>query len=69
VKDGETGFVRPVRDVEALGTAVISLLENAKLRRGFAENARRIGRSEFSLAAIAKKTFEAYQEILDEPTL
>ena len=65
IRDGETGFVRPVRDVEALAGAVRELLTSADLRARFAAAAARLGRSDFSLEGIAGKTRDAYREILD----
>ena len=64
VREGETGFVRPVKDVEALAQAVIHLLEKPELRARLAENAKRVGRAEFSLESISRRTFAAYGEIL-----
>jgi glycosyltransferase involved in cell wall biosynthesis len=63
VKDGETGFVRPVGDVEGLAGAVIRLLTSPVERDRLARRAAEAGREEFSLDAIARKTLHAYREI------
>jgi 1,2-diacylglycerol 3-alpha-glucosyltransferase len=49
VKDGETGFLVPPRDVNALAQATIRLLKNDKLRREMGENASKMVRENFSL--------------------
>jgi glycosyltransferase involved in cell wall biosynthesis len=64
VRDGETGFVRPVGDDAALAAAVVSLLKQPELRARMARRAREVGESDFSLPAIARRTFEIYAEIL-----
>jgi glycosyltransferase involved in cell wall biosynthesis len=64
IQDGETGFVRPVGDVEALAERVIELLRDGELRARLATHAREVGRRHFALDAIAAQTVAAYEEIL-----
>jgi len=64
VRDGETGFVRPVGDVEGLAAAVGSILTSAELRERLARRAREVGESEFGLDGIARRTVEVYEEVL-----
>jgi glycosyltransferase involved in cell wall biosynthesis len=66
VGDGETGFVRPVRDVAGLAQCVLAILRDVALRERLAANARQVGRAEFALDAIAQKTVAAYREILGD---
>ena len=65
IREGETGFVRPIGDVEALAERLIAVLRDRDLRDRLANRAKEVGRAEFSLDAIARKTVVAYQEILE----
>jgi glycosyltransferase involved in cell wall biosynthesis len=64
IRDGETGFVRPVGDVEGLAEAVGVLLGDADRRETVAAAARRVGEAEYSLERIARATVDAWREIL-----
>jgi glycosyltransferase involved in cell wall biosynthesis len=64
IREGETGFVRPIGDVEGLAERLIAVLRDRNLRDHLAQRAKEVGRAEFSLDAIAKKTVAAYREIL-----
>jgi glycosyltransferase involved in cell wall biosynthesis len=68
VRDGETGFVRPVGDDAALAAALLRLLGSRDVRDPLARRAREVGESDFSLEGIARKTVGAYEEILATPT-
>jgi len=64
IREGETGFVRPVGDVEGLAERIHTLLTDAELRARLAAGARRVGEEEYSLDRIARKTVDAWGEIL-----
>ncbi len=64
IREGETGFVRPVGDVEGLAERVLAILRDDGLRHRLAGRARQIGRAEFALAPIAQRTAGVYREIL-----
>lgn len=64
IRDGETGFVRPIGDVGGLAERVRVLLSDHNLRNRLAANARRVGEEEYSLDRIARKTVEAWETIL-----
>jgi glycosyltransferase involved in cell wall biosynthesis len=64
IREGETGFVRPIGDVDGLAERLIVVLRDRNLRDRLAQRAKEVGRAEFSLDAIAKKTLDAYREIL-----
>lgn len=64
VREGETGFIRPVGDVPALAECVVRLLTDGDLRARMAARAKETGVEEFSTDAIARKTVDAYREIL-----
>jgi len=64
IREGETGYVRPVGDVPGLAEKVIAILTDQKLRERLAGQAKELGGREFSLDAIARRTLAAYQEVL-----
>jgi len=65
VDDGETGFIVPPRDSEALAEAVIRLLKDEKLRKEMGENAYRKLKEDFSWDKIAEKTIEVYKKAIE----
>jgi len=64
VKDGETGFLVPARDVNALAEAIVKLLKDDKLRQEMGENAYRMVREKFSWDEFAQRTLEVYEEAI-----
>ncbi|MAF26858.1 MAG: glycosyltransferase family 4 protein [Gemmatimonadota bacterium] len=64
IREGETGFVRPVGDVEALAERVTAILRDEGLRTRLAAGARALGQQEFAGEPIARRTVAAYEEIL-----
>lgn len=60
---GETGFLVPVRDSDALATRICEVLENETLRRRFGEAAVRMAREKFSIKIITEKHIAVYREI------
>jgi N-acetyl-alpha-D-glucosaminyl L-malate synthase BshA len=64
VVDGETGFLRPVGDVEALAAAALAVLTDPALGRRFAEAGRRRAVERFSQAKIVAQYRELYQRVL-----
>lgn len=65
VKDGETGFVVPVDDVDALAAAVTKLLDDGPLRRSMGEAARAHGLDHFSLAAAGARWLPILQPLIE----
>lgn len=63
-RDGETGFVVPPRDPQALAAAIKRLLEDEALRLSMGERARLHARS-FSVEEMARKVLSFYQELLE----
>jgi glycosyltransferase involved in cell wall biosynthesis len=63
VRDGETGFLVPIGDGEALGAAIVTLLTDRSLaaRMGAAARARA---PEFSIEAMAMRTRDVYERVL-----
>lgn len=65
VRDGEDGFIVPPRDSNALGKAIMRLLENPELRKEMGENGRRIAEDEFSVDRMVEDTLKVYREVLE----
>ncbi len=62
VLDGETGFLVPARDSQALATSLAILLTNRQQAVQFAERGKRRAEGQFSLATMVR----AYQTLYDE---
>ncbi len=64
VVSGETGYVVPVRDVEAVAGAVTAVLADAERARAMAVAARRRIEDGFTVEAMVRDTTAAYDELL-----
>jgi glycosyltransferase involved in cell wall biosynthesis len=64
VRDGETGFLVPPRDPEALAERVSQLLSDPALARDMGERGRRRQREEFSRDAMVAQVSELYRRLL-----
>ena len=62
VLDGETGFLVPPRDSQALASSVATLLTNKQQAAQFAEKGKRRAEGQFSLGTMVR----AYQSLYDE---
>jgi glycosyltransferase involved in cell wall biosynthesis len=69
VVDGETGFLVPERDSEALARAITTLLENPIQRAAFGAKARRRVETQFSDVQMVRATERLYERILVEKGL
>jgi glycosyltransferase involved in cell wall biosynthesis len=63
VRDGETGYLVPDRDVEALAERVGALLKNKKERLRMGRAAREMVENEFDVRAVKEKYLEVYREL------
>lgn len=63
VRDGDNGFLVPVRDVQALAAALRSLINNVALRAKMGQRAREIVQEEFSQERVIAETLAVYQEL------
>jgi len=63
VRDGDDGFLVPVRDTQALAVALRSLIDNVALRAKMGQRARAIVLSEFSQERVIAETLVVYQEL------
>jgi glycosyltransferase involved in cell wall biosynthesis len=65
VDDGVTGILVPPRDVGALSSAVIRLLEDRPLRQKIGAAAKERGRRLHAPGVVAQQSVETYREILE----
>jgi starch synthase len=65
VDDGNTGYIVPPRNPEALAEATIKLLKDKRLRREMGENAYEKLKADFSWDKIADKTIEVYRKAIE----
>jgi N-acetyl-alpha-D-glucosaminyl L-malate synthase BshA len=65
VADGETGYLFPVGDVDAMAAAALRLLEDEPARRALGEAARRRAVEVFSQNAIVERYKAVYARVLD----
>ena len=65
IGNGVNGLVVPPGDPEALGEAILRLLQNKEERMKFGISARASVEKEFSLAQFAKKTEDVYFDLLE----
>lgn len=64
IRDGETGFVVPLGDVEAFASPLCEMAEDDSLCKNLGRNARRWMESEFSCERLARKTEDVYSGAL-----
>jgi glycosyltransferase involved in cell wall biosynthesis len=62
VRDGETGFLVPVNDPEALADRIESLIMDASLRRRFGEAGRSLMVDQFDRAAVLRQMLAVYAD-------
>jgi glycosyltransferase involved in cell wall biosynthesis len=65
IEDGETGFVVPVGDVNAMAAAVRLLAEDPELRTRMGEQAQEVGLEKFDAAAAVTAWEDVFDQILD----
>lgn len=63
VRDGDNGFLVPVRDAQALALALRRLIDNVALRAKMGQRAREIILAEFSQEQVIAETLAVYQEL------
>ena len=64
IVDGETGFLTPVGDAQALAARMRQLLESPQLRRDMGASGRRTIKARFSLDVAGRAFLDKYVEIL-----
>jgi rhamnosyl/mannosyltransferase len=64
-RDGETGFVVPARDPDALAAALARLMDDAALRARLGAAGRARVRQEFTLENMVARVMRVYDQVLD----
>lgn len=67
VVDGETGYLRPVGDVEGMAEGALRLLRDEDLRRAFGEAGRKRAVEVFSQDAVVERYRSIYQRLTGLP--
>lgn len=67
VRDGENGFLVPVRSVEPLAECLSKLAGDAALREGFGVRGRDIALNGFSSKQVVEETLAVYQGLVGKP--
>jgi L-malate glycosyltransferase len=67
VVDGETGFLVPPRDHDAMAGAIVRLLTDEPLRRRMGEAGRARVRARFSAERMVQDTMKVYQRVAMHP--
>lgn len=65
VDHGQTGYLVPPRDTNALAEAIILLLENKESRLRLGQNGKRKVNTEFTAEIVAGKTLDVYRRAID----
>jgi len=68
VRDGETGFLRPVGDIDAMAAAAVQVLRDRDLWQQMSTRAAADARERFSLDAIVSEYEAFYRYTLDQPS-
>lgn len=63
VRDGDNGFLVPVRDAQSLAVALRSLIDDVALRARMGQRAREIVLAEFSQERVIAETLAVYREL------
>ena len=66
ITDGETGFLIPPKDPQAIADAVTYVIENPEKVKTVVENARKLVRENFDYRENARQFVKLYRELLDE---
>ncbi|MCC6794159.1 MAG: glycosyltransferase [Candidatus Hydrogenedentes bacterium] len=64
VRDGETGFLVPLKNPSALANAVVRAMQNENLRNGLAQNATVLVNEEFTADSMVRENVGVYEELL-----
>jgi L-malate glycosyltransferase len=67
VADGETGFLAPPRDHNAMAAAIVRLLKDERLRKQMGEAGRSRAQKLFSAERMVKETLRVYQRVAMHP--
>jgi glycosyltransferase involved in cell wall biosynthesis len=69
VRDGETGYLVPMGDADAMAQAMTRLLENPALAARMGEQGRLRVRDHFTIQATARRVEKLYEDVLKRKAL
>ncbi|HVV46278.1 MAG TPA: glycosyltransferase, partial [Bryobacteraceae bacterium] len=61
---GENGFLGPLGDADALAEALLSLIQDAELRRKMGERGREMVTRNFTVEHISRQFLDVYERLL-----
>jgi colanic acid/amylovoran biosynthesis glycosyltransferase len=64
IKDGETGFLVPERDVDALAEKLVFVIDNQNIWRSITENGRKFVEQNYEINKLNDRLIEIYQQVL-----
>ena len=64
IVDGETGYLLPVGDVDAMAARAIEILSSADLQRSMGRAARRVAETKFNVEQIVPKYRAFYEQVI-----
>jgi glycosyltransferase involved in cell wall biosynthesis len=66
VVDGKNGYMIPIKDSDALASALKRLIDNPELRQTMGKNAREFAVSKFDINDVVKVHLDVYEKIIDK---
>ncbi|MBN1913732.1 MAG: glycosyltransferase family 4 protein [Candidatus Omnitrophica bacterium] len=69
IKEGETGFLVPVRDIKAMSEKIVSLLRNRQLRIKMGKAAKESLREDYNMPTAVSRTQNVYLDLIKEKDL
>jgi len=63
VRDGETGYLVPPRDSNAVAEAIMRLLEHPQQRLKMGQEGRELVRREFAIEHVVRSTLDVYERV------
>ena len=64
VIDGKNGFIIPIKDAEALASALKKLIDNPNLRQTMGRNAREFAVSKFDIKDVVQVHLDVYDSLI-----
>lgn len=69
IRSGESGYIVPVGNANALADAIAALMTDVVKRRAFGERARKIVESALDLRVVGERTINGYRHVLEKSSL
>ncbi|MBS7232981.1 glycosyltransferase family 4 protein [Flavobacterium psychroterrae] len=65
IKDGENGYITPIKDFKNLASKINLLLSNEKLKKDFIEKSKIVIENGYTASVIAEKTYDEYKKVIN----